>query len=88
MINTLQDIIDRADAASMNGTADEMVFIDEIRAFEPEADLIDAHYGNHDMEDMLNQRMNDVMMFFGLVGINNNNNNTATIVSNVNMNMK
>lgn len=55
---------------------DEDFFINSIRALEPEADAIDAHFGNHEMEDMLNWRIEQIMEAFGLVVHNNNNNNT------------
>lgn len=81
LINTLQDIMDSIDERVQAGNVDEMTFVDEIRAFEAEADIIDNHFGNHDMEDMLNQRIEDVMIIFGLINPNNNNNNTISIVS-------
>jgi predicted lipid-binding transport protein (Tim44 family) len=64
---------------------DEEFFVNEIRAFEPEADAIDAHFGNHEMEDMLNLRIEQVMEAFDLI-VHNNNNNNQTIVANMNMN--
>lgn len=85
LINTLQDIMDRAEQGQEQPNVDEMTFIDEIRAYENEADAIDAHFDNHDMQDMLNQRIEDVMHIFGLVNpngnmnINNNNANTVTL---------
>jgi hypothetical protein len=84
LINALQDIIDQAEQASQQQNVDAMTFVNEIRAYENEADAIDAHYNNNDMEDMLNQRIEDVMHIFGLINQNgnmnvNNNNNANTI---------
>jgi hypothetical protein len=85
LINTIRDIMDSIEERVQAGN-DEMTFVDEIRAFEPEADLIDNHFGNNDMEDMLNGIIQEVMVIFGLVNPffnnnNNNNNNTISIVS-------
>jgi hypothetical protein len=83
LINTLQDIIDRAEQAQGQPNANEMTFVDEIRAFEDEADEIDNYFGNNDMEEMLNQRIGDIMIIFGLANpngnVNNNNNETITL---------
>ena len=64
-----------------NPNIDEDFFVNSIRALEPEADIIDAHFGNHEMEDMLNWRIEQIMEAFDLV-VNNN----QTIVANMNMN--
>jgi hypothetical protein len=78
LINTLQDIMDRAEQGREQPNVNEMTFVDEIRTYEAEADAIDAHFSNHDMEDMLNQRIEDIMHIFGLVN-NHNNNETITL---------
>ena len=90
LINALQDIIDRAEQAQGQQNANEMTFVDEIRAFEPEADEIDNYFGNNDMEEMLNQRIEDIMIIFGLANpngnINNRNNNETITLPNYNHN--
>lgn len=91
LINNIQDIIDRAEEAVLTNNADEMVFIDEIREFEREADTIDRWFNDvrfennpnmgdiHEMEDMLNEAMGIIMDIFGLVNPNVNNNNATVI---------
>lgn len=82
LINTMQDIVNSIEERVQAGNVDEMTFVDEIRAFEPEADIIDNHFGNNDMEDMLNATIQEVMESFGLINpFFNNNNNTISIVS-------
>ena len=80
LINNLRDIFINIE---INIESDnEMIFIDEIRSFENEADSIDAHFGNNNMENILNQRIEDVMEIFNLINYNNNNNNnTMSIIS-------
>ena len=73
LINVIQDIIVRAEL----GREQPMTFVDEIRAFETEADTIDAWFGNNEMEDILNQALEEVMIIFDLIG--NNNNETITL---------
>jgi hypothetical protein len=79
LINDLQDIIDRAIESQGQNNVNEMTFVDEIRAFEPEADMIDNFFNNHEIENMLNQRIEDIMNIFGLINLNNNNNETITL---------
>ncbi len=75
----IQSIINRARVIfHTNINADEMIFVNEIRLFEPEADLIDAHFHNHNMEDMLNRAIEEIMGIFGLII-----NNDRTIDSNI-----
>ena len=88
LINTIQDIIDRAEQEREQPNVDVLDFVAEIRAFEQEADMIDAHFGNHDMENMLNQRIEDIMNIFGLINpnVNNHNNNETITLPNYNRN--
>jgi hypothetical protein len=78
LINTIQGIIDSIEERVLT---DEITFVDEIRAFETEADRIDNWFGSNEMEYILNQALEEGMITFGLIVENNNNNNTISIVS-------
>jgi hypothetical protein len=94
LINTLTDIIERAEAAvEENPNADYIPFIMEIESLRQEAIDIDAYFGNDDMVYWINQRIHDIIDIFGInppnnnnVNINNNNNNNnnndRTIINN------
>lgn len=90
LINDIQNIMNSIEGRIGTANVDEMTFVDEIRDFEPKADIIDAHFGNNDMEDMLNQDIEGVMIIFGLIHQNNNtilgNNNNVITVYNKNKN--
>jgi hypothetical protein len=58
-------------------TINEEIFVNEIRAFESEADAIDGHFRNHNMEDMLNNAINVL-----LHAMNERQNNNSTITNN------
>lgn len=87
LINNLQNIIDSIEPRMRaQPLINITLFINEIREFEREADDIDHYFGNNDMEEMLNQRIEDIMAMWGydmnINNNNNNNNNTLTIISN------
>lgn len=88
LINTLQDLIDNLQERINNGEEDidEMEYIDQLQGhLMDEAVIIDTHYGNHDMEDIVNQRMQDVREILGLFnpeGNMNIENNASTIIFN------
>ncbi len=98
LINNVQNIIDRAEVAALTNNADVMVFIDEIREFEREADTIDRWFNDvrfednpnigeqHEMENMLNEAMGIIMEIFGLVNHNIENVMNELFQGNINNN--
>ena len=84
LINTLTDIIIRAETTPNIGYVE---FMTDIEALRQEALDIDAYFGNDDMEQLINQRIHDIIDIFGLennanFNMNNNNNNNATVRNN------
>jgi hypothetical protein len=85
LLDTINQILielhDNIEANGANNINEEN-FVDRIREFEPEADEIDAHFGNHQMEDRLNEVIEEVMGALNLINPNfnnNNNNNNSTV---------
>ncbi len=83
------ELYDQIQHNNVNNINDED-FINRIRALEAEADAIDANFGNHEMEDRLNEAIDEIVHV--LYFVNENNNYTVTLsrngsyMSNTNMN--
>jgi hypothetical protein len=101
LVNQSQDIIDELqnEIRSILQQINETNYIDRLQNLLDEAEEIDQHFGGHEMEDMINQRLQDIHHILGLynpnpqpmaqpmIPNNNNNNSTVTLGNNMNMNM-
>lgn len=84
LMTNLQEVLEEMEGEINAGTNEinETTFVDRIREFEPEADEIDHYFGNHEMEELLNQTIDDIMERLGMLNnqvLNNNNNNNNTL---------
>ena len=89
LVNQSQNILDdlQNEIRNILQQIDIMIYVNRLQDLLDEAEQIDQHFGGHDMEDMINQRLQDVHQMLNLHNPNpehmmlNNNNNTASTVT-------
>lgn len=83
-IYSIVDLFSRMLDEYKNVNFDGEAMINMIRVFEDDADEIDKYYGNHEMEELLNESVGEINE--ALPSINNNNNNNGSTVTNASNN--
>jgi hypothetical protein len=83
IVDLFTRMLDEYKSVNFDGEA----MINMIRVFEDEADEIDKYYGNHEMEEILNESIGEINEALPSINNNNNNGSTVTNSSNNNRNM-